>query len=410
MARNNMYPPSVKPGIPNLGEKPNGWIEISFGDIFEIIERPANLQDEKPYQLITARRNRGGIVARDKLLGREVKTKTQFFVHPDDFVISRRQIVHGACGIVPEELNGAIVSNEYLVILPKTDYLLLSYLAYLSHTIFFQQSCFQASVGVDIEKMVFRVSEWLKQRVYLPPMREQRKIARILGTWDEAIAATEQLIQALQRRKKGLMQRLLTGQVRFPEFQEQEWRQVHLSDVATVIMGQSPSSSNYNEDEIGLPLVQGNADIKDRRTHPRVYSTQITKTCEINDVILSVRAPVGETALATHNAVIGRGVCAIRAKKIDSLLLYYLLMEQEPKWDRYAQGSTFKAINSGDIRSFKVSIPKSHAEQKAIAEVLETADNEIELLMQQRDALKRQKKGLMQRLLTGQVRVYPNKE
>lgn len=239
----------------------------------------------------------------------------------------------------------------------------------------------------------------------VPPLPEQRKIADILFTWDEAIAKTEQLIAVLQKRKKGLMQRLLTGEVRFAEF-DGDWKIVALQDIAKIIMGQSPSSSAYNEAKIGLPLVQGNADISsNRKTAPKVYTSEITKECEVGDIILSVRAPVGETAISMHKACIGRGVCAIRATKCDSRFLYHLLVSIEKQWQKYAQGSTFTAINSIDIRKFSLSIPKSKDEQKRIGEVFDTCDTEIELHQTQLATLQQQKKGLMQRLLTGQVRV-----
>ena len=238
----------------------------------------------------------------------------------------------------------------------------------------------------------------------LPPLTEQRRIAEILGAWDEAITLTQRLVEAKQRRKQGLMQRLLTGSLRLPGF-EGEWREVRLGDVAKVIMGQSPSSENYNDTGVGVPLIQGNADIENRLTSPRNFTTEITKTCNVGDIILSVRAPVGETALSLHNACIGRGVCAIQATKLDNRFLYQLLLSVEPAWDRYAQGSTFTAINSSDIRQFVLFVPETKDEQRAIAAVLQTADEEIGLLGRKLSALRAQKQGLMQKLLTGEVRV-----
>ncbi len=99
MARNTLYPPSVKPGIPRLGVKPKGWVEVSFGDVLQVIQRPAEIEDNLEYQLVTAKRNRGGIVPRETLTGENILTKIQYFVAKDDFLISKRQIVHGACGV-----------------------------------------------------------------------------------------------------------------------------------------------------------------------------------------------------------------------------------------------------------------------------------------------------------------------
>ena len=238
----------------------------------------------------------------------------------------------------------------------------------------------------------------------VPPLTEQRRIAEILGAWDEAIALVERRLAAARERKRGLAQRLLTGQVRFPGFTE-PWREVRLGEVATVVMGQSPSSEFYNYEGEGLPLLQGNADMVDRKSSPRQFTTEITQRCEAGDILLSVRAPVGEPGRATMAACLGRGMCAIRARKSDQEFLYHKLLHDEWRWQTYAQGSTFTAINGSDIRSFTILVAASSKEQHLIAEFLGTCDDEQRALLAKLAALRTQKRGLMQRLLTGEVRV-----
>ncbi|MCB4779014.1 MAG: restriction endonuclease subunit S [Sulfurovum sp.] len=259
-----------------------------------------------------------------------------------------------------------------------------------------------------------------KLLIPLPPLKEQQKIAQILSTWDDAISKQEELIVAKEQFKKGLMQRLLSGEVRFDlgagtlvpsnkelntnrtEVPAPEWEEVRLGDVADIIMGQSPSSNSYNEEQIGIPLIQGNADCKNRKTQPRIYTTEKTKECNVGDIIMTVRAPVGAISKSLHNACIGRGVCAIKSKN-NNQFLYHFLVNYEEKWEKYSQGSTFTAVNSSDIKALKIKLPPI-AEQQKIAQVLTTADKEIELLKKELTALKEQKRGLMQRLLTGVVR------
>lgn len=147
------YPPSIQAGIPKLGETPKGWKRHKLGDLLRRIERPARLVDSETYQLVTAKRNRGGIVARESLRGEQIRTKTQFYVEAGDFLISNRQISHGACGVVPESLHRAVVSNEYTAF-HTSEGLDPAFLNALSHSVYFQQTCFHSSIGVHVEKLV----------------------------------------------------------------------------------------------------------------------------------------------------------------------------------------------------------------------------------------------------------------
>lgn len=194
-------------------------------------------------------------------------------------------------------------------------------------------------------------------------------------------------------------QNKLIPELRFPEFaNEGEWRRRELKSVSEVIMGSSPSSLSYNENKIGLPLLQGNADIKNRFSAPRIYTTEVTKECEIDDILLSVRAPVGNVAKSLHKACIGRGISAIRATNQNSQeYLYQWLFSYESSWQNISQGGTFDAVNSDDIRNLLLPIPKPNEQQK-IASCLSSLDEVIAAHSQKLDLLKEHKKGLMQNL------------
>lgn len=213
MARARQFPPSVDPGLPTEPTVPTGWLRTTFGEVLAVVERAVSLEDDREYLLVTAKRSRGGIVARERLRGREILVKTQFEIRAGDFLISRRQIVHGACGIVPAELSGAIVSNEYAVLIAKPG-LELEYLKYLSHTPYFQRTCFHSSVGIDVEKMVFKLEDWFRFPMHLPPGPEQRHIVATLGAIDANIAASEKALRDLQLVRAAAVSSLLSGQRR----------------------------------------------------------------------------------------------------------------------------------------------------------------------------------------------------
>ena len=212
-ADNGGYPASVQPGIPNLPAAPDGWRRISLGHHLTEVRRPAPLIVDKTYRLVTVKRSRGGVVLREVLTGGEIKTPTQFYVRTGDFLISKRQIVHGACGVVPPELDGAVVSNEYAV-LNSDGQIDLRFLRYLSESRYFQQTCFHSSIGVHVEKMIFNTERWLKWPFNIPPLSIQHRIIEVLDTARREVDLIAAQIGKLKQEKAALMADLLTGKRR----------------------------------------------------------------------------------------------------------------------------------------------------------------------------------------------------
>lgn len=220
---NGGFPASVQPGIPTLPQAPVGWRRIRLSDHLREVRRPVALVDDQTYTLVTVKRSRGGVQQREVLRGLEVKTPSQFYVHADDFLISKRQIVHGACGIVPEELHGAVVSNEYAV-LNSDGEIDLRFLRYLSESRYFQQTCFHSSIGVHVEKMIFKTERWLSWPFNIPSLTQQQRIVEILDAAGLEVASISRQLDALKREKAALMAQLLTGK-----------RRVHLPEAEMVV-------------------------------------------------------------------------------------------------------------------------------------------------------------------------------
>lgn len=234
-----------------------------------------------------------------------------------------------------------------------------------------------------------------------PKLPEQRAIATALSDVDALLESLDRLIAKKRDIKQATMQQLLTGKKRLPGFKG-EWEFKQLGDVAEIVMGQSPSSSNYNTNGTGSPLIQGNADIYNRKTIKRIYTTQITKIGKKGDIIMSVRAPVGEISRASFDVCLGRGVCAIRFKND---FLYHYLIYIEPTWVRHSKGSTFDSVNFSDIVHLRLYLPSDSVEQIAIAEAISDIDSEISALEKRREKTKALKQAMMQELLTGRTRL-----
>ena len=183
------------------------WKSKKIGTMLLYTPRPIEMEDEAKYSLVTVRRRYGGVTSREVLEGKDIKVKSQFIVELNDFLISKRQIVHNACGLVPSELHGSIVSNEYSVLTPRKG-CDIRFFNYFSQQPSVSESFRQASVGIVIEKMLFKLDYWLKLEFHFPHIGEQRRIADCLTSLDELLTAQTQRLESLQSHKKGLMQQL----------------------------------------------------------------------------------------------------------------------------------------------------------------------------------------------------------
>lgn len=148
------------------------------------------------------------------------------------------------------------------------------------------------------------------------------------------------------------------------------WKTVALGDVCKVIAGQSPESKNYNKEGIGLPFYQGKKDFGDVYINPpTVWTTEITKEAIKNDILMSVRAPVGPVNIATEKICIGRGLAAIRAtEKINQAYLFNYLLKIEKELIGNA-GAVFNSINKTQIENLKIPLPPLAIQEKIVTKL-----------------------------------------
>jgi len=155
---------------------------------------------------------------------------------------------------------------------------------------------------------------------------------------------------------------------------QKQFKTVKLGDVCTVIAGQSPPSDTYNDDGIGLPFFQGKADFGERHPVVRKWCSNPVKIAEDRDILISVRAPVGPTNVATEACCIGRGLSAIRCgENVNMEYLLQFLRWFESRLEAQGKGATFKAITQKDLNAIVFPLPPI-PEQKRIAEILDLAD------------------------------------
>lgn len=151
-----------------------------------------------------------------------------------------------------------------------------------------------------------------------------------------------------------------------------------LEDIADVTMGQSPKSEFYNSDGEGMPFLQGNRTFGTMYPTFDTYTTKVTKMAKAGDVIMSVRAPVGDLNFTPVDMCLGRGVCGIRMKNGNQKFLFYLLKYYMPLLLNKESGTVFGSVNRNDINGLEVDIPEDESDQKIIARYLAMLDDMIE--------------------------------
>ena len=236
--------------------------------------------------------------------------------------------------------------------------------------------------------------------IVFPSYEEQTKISVFLETLDNFITLHQRKLSHLQDKKKSLLQKMFPKngkdipELRFPGFND-PWEQRKLGKIAPIIMGQSPDGSTYSDTPNGYILVQGNADLKNGWVNPRVWTSQVTKKAEAGDLIMSVRAPAGEIGKTAYNAVIGRGVAAIKGNEF--IFQSLIKMNEEGYWKKLSCGSTFESLNSDNIKNAEIMIPNQN-EQIQIGVFFKSLDNLITLHQRKLSHLQEQKKALLQQM------------
>ncbi|MCX2843050.1 restriction endonuclease subunit S [Microbulbifer thermotolerans] len=236
-----------------------------------------------------------------------------------------------------------------------------------------------------------------KLNLDLPPLPEQKKIAKILSTWDKAITTTEQLLANSQQQKKALMQQLLTGKKRLRDKNgvrfSGEWKHGHLSDVGKITKGKALSSKDLIDGD--YPVVAGG------KSSP--YSH---KDFTHENVITVSASGAYAGYVAYHPYKLWASDCSVILAKenADISFIYQLMSHMQTKIYSLQSGGAQPHVYPKDLEVLRVNIP-SIEEQQKIAAVLSAADKEIEIIQQQLDQLKQEKKALMQQLLTGKRRV-----
>lgn len=327
---------------------------------------------------------------------READKRMYYIVSPNSFAYNPARINVGSIGYQNIGKN-VIVSSLYEVFKTSEDVddrLLWHW---------FKSSDFQKLIMQLQEggvRLYFYYDKLCMGEVSLPSLDEQRKIGKLFDTLDNLITLHQRKFEKLTNVKKSMLEKMFPQngssypEIRFKGFTD-PWEQRKLGNVVQITMGQSPDGSTYSDEPSDYILVQGNADLQNGWVCPRIWTTQITKKADAGDLIMSVRAPAGAMGKTAYNAVIGRGVAAIKGNEF----IYQLLvkMDTDGFWKTLSCGSTFESLNSDNIKNAEVKIPTT-AEQIKIGVFFQYLDNLITLHQRELEKLQNIKKSMLEKM------------
>lgn len=261
--------------------------------------------------------------------------------------------------------------------------------------------------------------------IYFPDLKTQQSIAAILSALDKKIALNKQINARLEEMAKTLYDYWFVqfdfpdtngkpykssgGDMVFDETLKREipkgWEVKSLNQVADIVMGQSPDGASYNLEQEGTIFFQGSTDFDWRFPNVRQYTTSPTRFAQTGDILLSVRAPVGDLNIAPFECCIGRGLAALRSKSGNNSFLFYVMKYFKTVFERRnTEGTTFGSITKDDLHSLKLVAPADNVLEK-YNEIASKYDEMIFIRSQQNHQLTQLRDFLLPMLMNGQVSV-----
>lgn len=352
-----------------------------------------------------------GLVGRstmDRKTDTTLAPEQHLLIRKGDIAYNMMRMWQGASGLAHQD---GIVSPAYVVLAPRDniDPLFASYWFKSARMIYL---FWAYSYGITRDRLRLYYDDFARIPACIPSLKEQMHIGKVLQSVDAAIEKTGKLIEAKKKLKEALAQKLLTGKKRFKEFKGQAWRMGRLSDHVTTFSGGTPSRNQFDYFGGDIPWIKSTEVNQREIAYTEEYITEMgwensaAKMVEPGTLLYALYgATAGIPAVCRIRAAINQAVLAIiPGRALDGEYLYhYLDYHREQILSRYVQGGQ-PNLSAEIVKELRVALPSTE-EQMAIASLLRTCDTELGMLRSRANSMERQKKGLMQKLLTGKIRV-----
>ena len=384
---------------------PKGWSKFKVGDIFDVqlgkmLNQQAKLQSPQ-YPYLTNFNVRWGSFVFDDIntMYFSESEKQKYSLKAGDILMCEGGEV-GRCAIWNQEID--CFYQKALHRLRAKEHVSPQYFQFYMESIAGSKTIENLTGKTSISHLT--QEKLVSLSIVLPPIPEQRKIAKILSTWDKTITTTERLLTNRQQQKKALMQRLLTGKQRFAGF-EGEWKKYLQGNVATFHNGRAYKLSEW--EETGTPVIRlQNLTGRGSDFYYSNLALPARQYCESGDLLYMWSATFGPHIWQGPKAIYHYHIWKIECS-VDVLhkeFMFYVLNFETQRWLSKSNGMGLLHITKETMEKQTILLP-SLKEQQKIASVLSATDAEITTIQNQLDNLKQQKKALMQQLLTGKRRV-----
>jgi type I restriction enzyme S subunit len=362
--------------------------QVEIGSILEKVTKPVTVEPGASYRQIGIRSHGKGLFDKDLVTGAELGNKRVFWVEPDCLVINIVFAWEQAVGRTTKEDVGKIASHRFPMYRPKNGMSDVDFIAYLFKTEYGKDLLSLASPGGAGRNRTLGQSDFLKLKVRVPPASEQRRIAEILSTWDQAISTVEKLIENARTQKKALIMGLLTGRRRLPGFVT-SWNWRSLRSIASIEYGASPALARKSDGP--YPIIG---------TGGVVGMTNTSLDCG-PAIIIGRKGTIDKPILIDGPFWASDTTYYCKSNHDLTWLLHTI---QNFRFDALNETSGVPSLSRETLYGVRIHTPPP-AEQAAIGAVLREAEAEVQARVKELADLKLEKSALTRQLLTGKRRV-----
>ncbi|MFR7783013.1 MAG: restriction endonuclease subunit S [Ruminococcus sp.] len=329
------------------------WIECSIGDLCSTISDTYKGNDEYVVLVNTSDVLEGKVLNHETVANKNLKGQFKKTFKRDDILYSEIRPANKRFAYIDFEDTSNYIASTKLMVLRHNEKVLPEYLfALLKSNYVIAELQHLAETRSGTFPQITFSSELAPMKVFLPDKDTQIRIVSILSSIEQKIDKNNEINNNLEQQAQAIYQQM------FIDNPDPDWIEGSLSDIANITMGQSPSGSSYNEDGIGAIFFQGRSEFGFRFPTIRLYTTEPKRMAYANDILMSVRAPVGDLNVAHNDCCIGRGLAAIHSKTNHQSFVLYTMFSLKKQLDVFnGEGTVFGSINRNSLNDMPILIP-----------------------------------------------------